>query len=112
MAFQTGRAYPQLHCDAARIYAVALKEDAGLLEKTKFHLAAAVTAGYSRYYFRHQQEFEPWKSEPWFVDAMANVRTGETSISQDFAMAQACLHRPTSIEVTDWLRSQALHYSR
>jgi serine/threonine protein kinase len=106
MAFRTGHIYPQLHRDAACIYAIASIKDLRFLEKTKLHLTAAIDAGFSRFHLRQQDEFEPWKDESWFLDTLAKASTHGTAINRD-SLKTASLLKQSSLEIISWLRSRS-----
>jgi len=107
-AFRVGPAYAQLHCDAARIYALAAIEDPTFLVQLKTHLHAAVDAGLGRNYLQEQlEEFDPWKTEPWFSESLASCGKNGVSQSPDSLRDRSLLSR-TPAEVANWLRHQKL----
>ncbi|HRX82817.1 MAG TPA: hypothetical protein P5307_27310, partial [Pirellulaceae bacterium] len=106
--FRVGPAYAQLHCDAARIYALAAIEDPTFLVQLKTHLHAAVDAGLGRNYLQEQlEEFDPWKTEPWFSESLASCGKNGVSQSPDSLRDRSLLSR-TPAEVANWLRHQKL----
>ncbi|MBC8352553.1 MAG: serine/threonine protein kinase [Planctomycetes bacterium] len=101
-AVRLGSGYGELHCDAARIYAVAAINDSAYLTKVKEHLRGALMLGMSPIYLKARVELRPWRDESWFVETLDLTRP--TSATRPYSLGRRALLERSIPEVTRWLR--------